>query len=59
VVGTNPKMKVVLWKKYERISFPYYGQETVTIDFQRNSLGRVDGFILSAPRATNLKFIKE
>jgi CubicO group peptidase (beta-lactamase class C family) len=59
VVGTNPKMKVVLWKKYERISFPYYGQENVTIDFQRNSLGRVDGFILSAPRATNLKFIKQ
>lgn len=59
VVGTNPKMKVVLWKKYERISFPYQGQENVTIDFQRNSLGRVDGFILTAPRATNLKFIKE
>jgi CubicO group peptidase (beta-lactamase class C family) len=59
VVGTNPKMKVVLWKKYERISFPYQGQENVTIDFQRNSLGRVDGFIISAPRATNLKFIKE
>jgi CubicO group peptidase (beta-lactamase class C family) len=59
VAGTNPKRKVVLWKKYERISFPYQGQENVTIDFQRNSLGRIDGFIVTAPRATNLKFIKE
>jgi CubicO group peptidase (beta-lactamase class C family) len=58
-VGSNPKAKAEIIKKYEVCYFSYQNLEFASIKFNRDTNGTVTGFELSSGRVAGLKFDKK
>lgn len=55
-VGTNPKLRAEVVKKYDTFYFSYLNLENASIKFNRDSLGVITGFTLGSGRIKALKF---
>jgi CubicO group peptidase (beta-lactamase class C family) len=58
-VGSNAAVKADVLSSYNRIYFDYKNLEQATIDFNLDSNGIVNGFLLSSGRASGIQFVKK
>lgn len=57
-VGSSGEVKANVIQKYNRVYFSYFNLERAVIDFNVNSDGSVNGFVLNSGRISDLQFIK-
>lgn len=58
-VGSNAEVKADVLTSYNRIYFDYKNLETATIDFNIDSKGTVNGFLLNSGRVKGIQFVKK
>lgn len=58
-VGTNPRLRANVVKKYDTFFFSFLNLENASLKFKRDSIGVVTGFTLGSGRIKALKFDKK